>query len=74
MKFEEKVNHFKDGEISAQTMFRLYGLDQIENDVIEYQKYLKSIKTSKHKRYFYKGYISKANEIIADCYRDDWEG
>lgn len=73
MKFEEKVKYFKDGELSAQTMFRIYGLDQIENDVIEYQKTLKSIKISKQ-RYFYKGYISKANEIIADCYRDDREG
>lgn len=74
MKFEEKVKLFKDGEVSAQILFRLYGLDQIENDVIEYQKRLRSIETTKHQRYFYKGYISKANEIIAYCYRDDWEG
>lgn len=70
MKFAEKVKHFKLGEERAELLLSKFGIDQLENDVIEYKRELiKYFFINKELFYVSIGYISRANEFIKDYYR-----
>lgn len=69
MKKELKQMYYEIGKTECERSFKNYGLDQIENDVIEFKSHLFLYRLLWRGEYFWKkGFIDKANEIFTKCY------